>query len=140
MKDQVYLLAKQYHKIKNALDFNDILIVDSPLLLSCIYFKYNNLDKIINEDIFNSFVFELNKSLNCNQINLFLIKNNENFQTSGRIHTKQESVLLQNNIENMLKTYQLNYFTIINEYKKLNMTIHSILKFLYNENIINGIF
>ena len=84
MQDQIYLLAKQYHKIKNALDYNDILITDSPLLLSCIYFKYNNLNNIINENIFNSFTFELNKSLNCKQINFLLIKDTDTFNNNRK--------------------------------------------------------
>lgn len=84
MQDQVYLLAKQYHKLKNALDHNDILITDSPLLLSCIYFKYNNLHTIIDEKIFNSFVFELNKSLNCKQINFLLVKDTDLFNNNRK--------------------------------------------------------
>ena len=55
MKDQVYMLGKQYHKIKNALDSADILIVDSPILLSYIYFRYNKLDKEIDDNIFKNF-------------------------------------------------------------------------------------
>ena len=45
-------------------------MVDSPILLSYVYFKYNKIDKIIDDKIFRDFTFELIKSLNLRS-NLF---------------------------------------------------------------------
>ena len=109
MKDQVYMLGKQYHKIKNALDSADILIVDSPILLSYIYFRYNKLDKEIDDNIFKNFTFELDRSLPAKKINIFLTKNDSYFQESGRIHSNIESNFIQKSILDMLKTNNINY-------------------------------
>ena len=131
MKDQVYMLGKQYHKIKNALDSADILIVDSPILLSYIYFRYNKLDKEIDDNIFKNFTFELDHSLPAKKINIFLTKNDSYFQESGRIHSNIESNFIQKSILDMLKTNNINYIKINNEFKKLNNTIESILNVIF---------
>ena len=131
MKNQVYLLGKQYHRIKNALDVNDILIVDSPILLSYIYFKFNNLDKEINDKIFKDFTFELNRSLQCKNVNILLTRDVSSYQNCGRIHTFNESEIIQNSILDMLNDNNMNYFKIKNEFKHLNNVIESILDVVF---------
>lgn len=131
MKNQVYLLGKQYHRIKNALDVNDILIVDSPILLSYIYFKFNNLDKEINDKIFKDFTFELNRSLQCKNVNILLTRDVSSYQDCGRIHTFNESEIIQNSILDMLNDNNMNYFKIKNEFKHLNNVIESILNVIF---------
>lgn len=134
LQDQVYVLAKQYHKIKNAFEHNDILITDSPILLSYIYFKYNKLNKIINESIFKDFTLELAKSFNCQQLNILLCneKNNNSYQEQGRIHTQKESNIIQNNIIEMLNEFNLKYYEIINKHNSLNLTLEKIFQIFSN--------
>ncbi len=131
LKDQVYMLGKQYHRIKNTLDSADILIVDSPILLSYIYFKYNKLDKEIDNNIFKNFTFELERSLSCKKVNIFLTKNESYFQESGRIHSNDESKFIQNSILDMLNENNVNYIKINNEFKNLNSTVESILNVIF---------
>lgn len=131
MKDQVYVLGKQYHRIKNALDVNDILVVDSPILLSYIYFKLNGLDKEINDKIFKDFTFELDHSLQCKNVNILLSRDISSYQDVGRIHSRDESKLIQNSILNMLNDNNVSYFKINNEFKQLDKTVESILDVVF---------
>lgn len=131
MKDQVYVLGKQYHRIKNALDVNDILVVDSPILLSYIYFKLNDLDKEINDKIFKDFTFELDRSLQCKNVNILLTRDISSYQEKGRIHSSDESKFIQNSILDMLNENNVSYFKIKNEFKQLDKTVESILNVIF---------
>ena len=132
MKDQVYVLGKQYHRIKNALDVNDILVVDSPILLSYIYFKLNDLDKEINDKIFKDFTFELDRSLQCKNVNILLTRDiSFSYQDCGRIHSSDESKFIQNSILDMLNENNVSYFKIKNEFKQLDKTVESILNVIF---------
>ena len=105
--DQLYILAKQNHKIKmlELSNQTQFAVVDSPLILSCIYGKWNNsiTDNFINLalEIFHSY----------NNINFF-IKRNENYQDKGRIHNYVESINIDKMITNFLQTHNIFYETI----------------------------
>lgn len=132
MKDQVYMLGKQYHRIKNALDLNDILVVDSPILLSYVYFKLNGLDKEINDKIFKDFTFELDRSLQYKNVNIILTRDiSFSYQDIGRIHSYNESIIIQNSILDMLNENNVSYFKIKNEFKQLDKTVESILNVIF---------
>lgn len=131
MRNQVYMLGKQYHRIKNALDVNDILIVDSPILLSYIYFKLNGLDKEINDKIFKDFTFELDRSLQCKNVNILLSRDISSYQDVGRIHSRDESEIIQKFILDMLDNNNVSYFKIKNEFKQLNNVVESILNVIF---------
>lgn len=131
MRNQVYMLGKQYHRIKNALDVNDILIVDSPILLSYIYFKLNGLDKEINDKIFKDFTFELDRSLQCKNVNILLSRDISSYQDVGRIHSRDESEIIQKSILDMLDNNNVSYFKIKNEFKQLNNVVESILNVIF---------
>ena len=129
MNDQVYLLGKQYHRIKNALESNEYLVIDSPLILSYVYFKYNKLYNIINENIFREFVFELDRSFNTQTFNVFLIKNKElTYDNSGRIHSEKESDKICDEIHSMLKDYNFQFTFIENIKNDCLKTSENILK------------
>lgn len=131
MRNQVYMLGKQYHRIKNALDVNDILVVDSPILLSYIYFKLNGLDKEINDKIFKDFTFELDRSLQCKNVNILLSRDISSYQDVGRIHSRDESEIIQKSILDMLDNNNVSYFKIKNEFKQLNNVVESILNVIF---------
>ena len=126
------MLGKQYHRIKNALDLNDILVVDSPILLSYVYFKLNGLDKEINDKIFKDFTFELDRSLHCKNVNILLTRDiSFSYQDIGRIHSYNESIIIQNSILDMLNENNMSYFKIKNEFKQLDKTVESILNVIF---------
>ena len=102
--DQLYLLAKQNHKLK-MLELSkqaQFAIVDSPLILSCIYGKWNNsiTDNFIKLtlEIFNGYE-------NVN----FFIKRNSNFEQSGRIHNIVDAQNIDKMIKNFLQTNNIVY-------------------------------
>lgn len=108
IRDQFYITANQHRNITRLYGKVDYIIVDSPILLGCIYKNryndnvsypsnfYSKLDDFII-DLFNQY----------NNINIFLKRNDEEFDTIGRYQDYEESknidfeikkLLLQNNI------------------------------------------
>ena len=108
--DQLYILAKQNHKLK-MLELSkqaQYAIVDSPLLLSSIYGGiYNSITKN-----FNDYVIELFNSYD--NINFFIERNETYFETNGRI---QKNIQQAKDIDNLIKNFLIKNgikFSIIN--------------------------
>lgn len=97
LNDQLYVLAKQNHKLKmlqlgKQIDF---AIVDSPLLLSNVYGKINN-------SVPNSFYnLTLDYFKSYNNINFF-VQRKHNFQDKNRIHNEQQSIKIDDYIKDYL--------------------------------------
>lgn len=96
-KDQLYILAKQNHKLK-MLEIGakiDFAIVDSPLLLSNIYGHYNNS---VPQSFYKLVLDYFNSYDNVN----FFIERNSKFEANNRIHNQEESIKIDNYIKQYL--------------------------------------
>jgi len=128
LSDQLYVFAKQYHKLFCIKDKVDYAIVDSPLLLSCIYNKLNK--NIMPVDIFNPIVLNMYNSFTNTDI--FIKKSNKiNFENNGRIHNEIESTKISNDILNFLRSITLNYKLI--EYLNDNISMIDTVSYLLNK-------
>jgi hypothetical protein len=94
LETQAYVFGKQLFKMKRCEDKVDILITDSPLLLSCFY----NNDPLLGDE-FNEIVL---RNFNAyNNINIFLPPRKE-YKTEGRNQTKEEAEEISNEIFDFL--------------------------------------
>ena len=102
LDDQIYVFGKQFHRLNCLKDKVDVIITDSPILLSIIYNKEmsNYLDDLIVEQ-FRKF----------NNLNYYLVRD-ESFNQTGRIHNLEESVEKDNQIKIMLNEYNISYTTV----------------------------
>lgn len=92
LDDQIYIFAKQYHKLWRLKNKVDVIITDSPLLLS-LYFdkeKSYNFSNLILE-CYNKF----------DNVNYFLVPP-QNYEESGRIQTKSEAREIGNELKTIL--------------------------------------
>lgn len=105
MDDQIYIFGKQFHKIWRLKDKVNVIITDSPLLVSIYYNKdYSNyFDKLVLEQ-YNRFN---NK--------LFFIERNDSYQTEGRIQTKEEAEKIDKEIKDILQNNSIDYTSVKNE-------------------------
>lgn len=102
MDDQLYIFGKQYHKIWRLQNKVDVIITDSPLLISIYYNKEKS-------DHFNNLVVEqYNKFNNI----LFFINRSDTYQTEGRLQTKEEAEQIDKEIKNILEKYNIEYTEI----------------------------
>lgn len=92
LDDQFYIFGKQYHKLFRLNGKVDVIITDSPLVISMLYNKTPS-------KYFNDFVLEqFNTFYNLT----FFLNRPKNYQEEGRIQTKKESEVLDNVLKDIL--------------------------------------
>ena len=120
MDDQIYVFAKQYHKQWRLKGKVDVIITDSPLLISLHYMKEKS-------KYFNDLVIEqYNKFDNM----LYFLHREGNYQTEGRMQTEDEAKLIDLSIKHILITTakDIKYKTL-----KRETAISTILSDIYEQ-------
>lgn len=102
LNNQIYVFGKQLHKLFRLKDKVDVIITDSPILLSIYYDKTKNpYLKDLVLDQFNSF----------RNLNYFVVRD-ETYNPNGRIQTKQESENIDEALVYLLKENNIDYGTV----------------------------
>lgn len=102
LHNQIYVFGKQHHRMWRLNDKVDVIITDSPLLMSIEYDSTNN-------SIFRELVlFEYNKYNNIN----FFIERSDKYVQEGRIQTLDEAIKIDNSIKETLENLHIPYISI----------------------------
>ena len=102
LDDQIYVFAQQLHRINILKDKVDVIITDSPLLLSIIYDKSKNkiFKKLVKEQ-FNNF-----DNLN------YYVRRNSIYNPKGRLETIDEAVDKDVEILELLDDNHISYRSV----------------------------
>lgn len=116
-ENQIYMFGKQHHRINRLLGCVDVIVTDSPLLLSPMYDKENRktLEKMVIE--------EYNK---VNNINFFIRRLNI-YNSEGRNQTREEAIKIDEKLEIFLNKHNIPFFEINCERKSINKIIDKIV-------------
>ena len=115
--DQLYIFAKQHRKVLRLRDVVDYIILDSPLLLSTVYYDFNSGDLYHRGHFRNLVTSTFN---NYPNLNIFLIRNPEyNFETHGRTQDENESDGISTRVLNMLHDHY-EYFKMMSDDQTIN--------------------
>lgn len=127
LRNQPYVFGKQLHRIWRLQNKVDIIVCDSPILLSTIYDSDDS-------DLFELYVLEQYKKYN--NINFVLERKfyNEGYQENGRNQTMQEAIEIDNDIENLLDKHNLSYTKICESNSK--EMVNKILEILKEKKVI----
>lgn len=101
LANQVYVFGKQLYRITRCQDDVDVIVTDSPILLSIIY----NHSDILGED-FNNLVYKVFSSYN--NANYF-INRVKKYNPKGRSQTEEESDEIAVEVKEMLNKYGVDY-------------------------------
>ena len=88
MKDEMYIFAKQHHRLFRVCDKVDIIITDRPLLLTNIYVGLYLPDSDFKKDLMRLVRTTYN---NFNNLNIYLKRSGINYQTEGRLQNLEEA-------------------------------------------------
>ena len=122
LDDQIYIYAKQLHKMRRLVGKVDVIITDSPLLFSIMY------DVTKNENLKN-LVLDTYKEFNNFNV---LLKREKPFEQAGRLQNEKKARKLDKQIETILKENTDNYMTYVAN--KANASkIASIVTMLVNQ-------
>ena len=98
-RNQTYIFGEQYFRISRLENKVDVVVTDSPLLLSSFYNKndmiYEELDALVDK-VFKSYV----------NLNVF-IDRTKGYNPVGRLHTESESNKLTDDLKVFLKRHNV---------------------------------
>lgn len=102
--NQAYIFGKQYFRISRCAGKVDVIITDSPLLLSVLY----NDSELLGED-FNALVLKVFNSYNS--LN-YLLDRDKPYNPKGRRQTEEESNALLSPLVDLLEATDTEYVTM----------------------------
>ena len=103
LSNQIYVFGKQHHKLFRVKDKVDVVITDSPLLLSMIYNNYKTYT-------FNKLVYETyNQFTNVD----YFLGRVKKYNPAGRNQTEDEAKQLDNKIHSALKDLNIDFNSIV---------------------------
>ena len=121
-KTQTSSFGKPYFRISRCADKVDVVITDSPLLLSLVY----NHDPVLGED-FNNVVRKVMNSYNCK--NYFLVRTKA-YNPVGRFQTEEESDAIADEILDLLNKEQFPYTISTGDVAGYDAIVDDILRIL----------
>lgn len=101
LSNQTYVFGKQHFRISRCANKVDVIVTDSPLLLSTLY----NKSDLLGDD-FNNLVAKIFKSYNS--VN-YLIERDKPYNQTGRLQTEAESDMLADTLKQLLHKYDIPY-------------------------------
>ena len=102
-KDELYIFAKQNHRLFRVNGKVDIIVTDRPLLLTNAY----NQD---DEELCSLCLKTFNQYNNLN----FLLKRQTVYQENGRNQSEKEAIQIDKITQDLLKSNEINYYTVNN--------------------------
>ena len=120
LNNQTYMFGKQHFRISRCVDKVDVIVTDSPLLLSAIY----NKSELLGEE-FNDLVAKIFKSYNS--VNYF-INRSKPYNPNGRLQTESESDKIADEIKALLKKYDVEYTDINGDTTGYNQVVIDVLR------------
>ena len=103
MDDQIYIFAKQHHKLFVLQDKVDVVVTDCPLLNSLVYGERRDSFDAMVMDLFNEF----------NNLNI-VIRRKQEYVTDGRIETAEEAMNIDDKYIEIMKKNNIPYLEIDN--------------------------
>jgi thymidylate kinase len=100
LQNQILVFATQHHRIWTAARHNQIVITDSPILLSTVYHPDTG-------ENFHNLIVEMHNKFN--NLNIVLKRPNIPHSMVGRIHSLTESISIDNRIRDILKEHQMDF-------------------------------
>lgn len=127
LENQIYVLGKQYYKITRCKDQVDVIITDSPILLSIFYGE----DKFYAEELKN-LVIKLWK--NDNNL-LYFVNRDKPYNPKGRNQTEKESDEISVNLKQILSNFKgdIIYQEIMGNESSYNLVVEQVLKLLSSQ-------
>lgn len=132
LDNQIYVFGKQHHRVWKLKEQTDVIICDSPLLLSIIY------DKSKDTNLRNLAISEFNK---CRNLNFYLIRQ-AMYNPSGRLQTESEAKHKDDEILMLLKDLEVQFKFAPGSKENVGLIVDEVVKeiewYKYLEDIWRG--
>ena len=119
LSNQAYVFGQQYYKMSKVDGKVDVIVTDSPLLLSSFYNKNRLLGAEFDQLVMN--VFKSFNSLN------FFITREKPYNPKGRLHTEEESAGISEDILQVLRLNRISFMEIPGNIEGYDLIVDTIL-------------
>ena len=102
LDDQVYVFGKQHHRVFRLHDKVEVIVTDSPFLLSLVYDQDHS--KPLHD-------LAIEKYNNYDNLNFFLLRR-KGYKTEGRTQTEEEAIEKDNQVMKVLNDNRIDYTAI----------------------------
>jgi adenylate kinase family enzyme len=111
LNNQYYVASHQYKMIKSISDQVEYLVCDSPLFMSLLYNDYN-LNNVSNVDKTRDMILKRMSEFK-DSVYIFIKRDREiSYNIVGRIHSEDESYVIEKLIKKLLDKMKIKYFTM----------------------------
>lgn len=122
LSNQIYVFAKQYYRMDRCSGKVDVLITDSPLIMSPMYNRDMDIDKPLKD---------LVSAINQKYHNLYYyVKRVKKYNPIGRNQTESESDEIGIKLKHMLSDYNINYTEIPGRLESADIIIEQLRPFI----------
>lgn len=117
--NQIYIFGKQSFKISRVMNKVDVIITDSPIILSSFY----NSDEMIQKELDALVMKTFNSYNNMN----YFIERVKPYQEKGRFQTEAESDQIADEVSTLLDEKKVDYEVIAGDTEGYNYIVEQIL-------------
>ena len=117
--NQIYIFGKQSFKISRVMNKVDVIITDSPIILSSFY----NSDETIQEELDALVMKTFNSYNNMN----YFIERVKPYQEKGRFQTEEESDQIADKVSTLLDEKEVDYEVIAGDTEGYDYIVKQIL-------------
>ena len=117
--NQIYIFGKQSFKISRVMNKVDVIITDSPIILSSFY----NSDETIQEELDALVMKTFNSYNNMN----YFIERVKPYQEKGRFQTEEESDQIADEVSTLLDEKEVDYEVIAGDTEGYDYIVKQIL-------------
>ena len=117
--NQIYIFGKQSFKISRVMNKVDVIITDSPIILSSFY----NSDEMIQEELDALVMKTFNSYNNMN----YFIERVKPYQEKGRFQTEEESGQIADEVSTLLDEKEVDYEVIAGDTEGYDYIVKQIL-------------
>ena len=128
LKNQQYIFGKQFHKTWRLLNKVDVIITDSPLLLSVIY---------VPKEVVASFTTNVTDTINTlDNLNIIVNRNNK-YSSKGRVQNEEQAKEIDTVIKQKLLLYSMSWRDLYADHKGINELTHMVLKRIGKDDVLD---
>jgi len=120
-KDELYIFAKQAHRLFRLNGKVDVVITDRPLILTCFYAQ--------NDEALCNFCYDRFSSYN--NMN-YLLTRKKVYNPNGRNQTEDEAKSVDKGIRTILNNYNISYDEVPGSVESVDIIVNKILDVLKN--------
>jgi hypothetical protein len=126
LKNQIYVFANQFERIDRLIGKVDVVVTDSPLLLSTMFKNHRIFEYPFINDTFDKLVLQVNNIYN--NLNYF-IKRTVPFNPVGRIEKSvEEAIENDNKIKKVLLDNSISFKSITNSEENIQYVMDDIMR------------